>query len=63
MCVLSLKVPIRKKSGNLSYVPRNKGGCNRDFGKDEKIQIFISFCVFTIIIIHLNFILFILVKD
>ena len=22
MCVLSIKVPIRKKSGNLSYVPR-----------------------------------------
>ena len=23
MCVLSIKVPIRKKSGNLSYAPRN----------------------------------------
>ena len=22
MCVLSIKVPIRKESGNLSYVPR-----------------------------------------
>ena len=22
MCVLSIKVPIRKKSGNLSYAPR-----------------------------------------
>ena len=24
MCVLSIKVPIWKKSGNLSYAPRNK---------------------------------------
>ena len=24
MCVLSIKVPIRKKSGNLSYAPRNQ---------------------------------------
>ena len=23
MCVLSLKAPLRKKSGNLSYTPRN----------------------------------------
>ena len=25
MCVLSIKVPIRKKSGNLSYAPRTFG--------------------------------------
>ena len=23
MCVLSIKLPVRKKSGNLSYAPRN----------------------------------------
>ena len=26
MCVLSIKVPIQKKSGNLSYAPRMLGG-------------------------------------
>ena len=27
MCVLSIKVPIRKKSGNLSYAPRISFSC------------------------------------
>ena len=27
MCVLSIKVPIRKKSGNLSYAPRKSKQC------------------------------------
>ena len=27
MCVLSIKVPIRKKSGNLSYAPRVSATC------------------------------------
>ena len=27
MCVLSIKVPIRKRSGNLSYAPRNNYYC------------------------------------
>ena len=29
MCVLSIKVPIRKMSGNLSYTPRNNVVYNR----------------------------------
>ena len=30
MCVLSIKVPIRKKSGNLSYAPRTNENSNLD---------------------------------
>ena len=35
MCVLSIKVPIRKKSGNLSYAPR--------IYRERKIVSFVEF--------------------
>ena len=38
MCVLSIKVPIRKKSGNLFNDPRTKIRKNQNTGRKEKLK-------------------------
>ena len=47
MCVLSIKVPIRKKSGNLSYAPRKIPFfgilCQSSFGSQ-----FLGFVLFSV---------------
>ena len=38
MCVLSIKEPIRKKSGNLSYAPRILTNCTSVFLKSRLVK-------------------------